>query len=109
MEIPLLCHITVVLSGTLDTFISKPGILVTFQEYKDAILRHLEEADDCEAVEQIIQESVERMRIRNFNATQINYYLEELYEGLKKLRPMDFDPVHWVNIRYATLYLYKII
>lgn len=81
---------------------------MTIEEYREVILHYLEEADDCEAVEQIIERSIERMRVKNFNADQIKYYLEELHEGLKKLRRPDFDPIHWCNIRYAAMYLYKI-
>ena len=81
---------------------------MTFEEYRGELLHHLEEADDCEAVEQLIRRSVERMRDKNFNANQIKYYLEELHNGLKKLRRADFDPIHWCNVRYAIIYLYKI-
>lgn len=81
---------------------------MTIEEYRQAILHYLEEADDCEAVEQIIGRSIERMRIKNFDANQIQYYLEELHGSLKDLRPGNFDPIHWCNIRYAILYLNKI-
>ena len=81
---------------------------MTIEEYKEAILHHLEKADDCEEVEQIINQSIERMQYRNFTTHRVNTYLNKLYEGLKELTPTDFDSIHWCNIRYAVMYLTKI-
>lgn len=78
------------------------------EEYIDAILHHLEKADDCEEVEQIIGRSIERMWDRHFDAHLIDNYAHKLYEGLKKLTPTDFDSIHWCNIRCAVMYLNKI-
>ncbi|HEX9510209.1 MAG TPA: hypothetical protein VF939_06980 [Puia sp.] len=81
---------------------------MTIEEYIEAILHHLEKADDCEEVEQIINRSIERMQFRNFTTHRVNNYLHKLYESLKKLTPTDFDSIHWCNIRWAVMYLNKI-
>jgi len=35
--------------------------------------------------------------------------LVRVADGPAHIRPADFDPIHWCSIRYATMYLYKII
>jgi len=81
---------------------------MTIEEYKEAILHHLEKADDCEEVVQIINRSIERMRDRDIDTPTISHYLHKLYNALNQLAPTDFDAIHWCNIRWAVIYLNKI-
>ena len=81
---------------------------MTIEEYKEAIFHHLEKANDCEEVVQIINRSIERMKERNIDTLMILDYLHKLYNALKQVAPTDFDPVHWCNIRCAVMYLNKI-
>jgi hypothetical protein len=78
---------------------------MTFEEYKHAILLHLETARDCEEVEKIVTHSIQKMQEKHLPSTVITDYLRELRRRLQELSPNDFDPVHWCNIRSAIIYL----
>lgn len=78
---------------------------MTIEEYKEMILHQLEKAGDCEEVEQIIHQSVERMRQKHLNDYLVNRYLHSLYDSLTALSPTNFDSVHWCNICCAVMLL----
>lgn len=80
---------------------------MTFEEYKETILHHLEIASDCEAVEQIISHSIEKMKEKHVHTYLISGYIKSLKESLEMLSPQSFDSIHWCNIKCAILYLKK--
>ena len=82
---------------------------MTIAEYKEAILHHLEKANDCEEVEQIINRSLEKMKEKNLHPYLINGYLHKLKDSLEELSAGNFDYVHWCNIRCAILYLKRLV
>ena len=80
---------------------------MTMEEYRQAILHHLEIAMDCETVEQIINRSIEKMKEKHIHSNIVESLLNELKESLETLSPEGFDSVHWCNIKYAIVYLKK--
>jgi hypothetical protein len=82
---------------------------MTIDEYKEAILHNLGISSDCEAVEQIIHRSIEKLKEKHVHASLVIDYLNQLKESLEELTPHGFDSVHWCNIKCAILYLKKIL
>ena len=82
---------------------------MTIEEYKDSILHHLGIARDCEAVEQIIYRSIEKMKEKHVRAHLIFEYLKKLKESLEQISSNGFDSVHWYNIKCAISYLKKLV
>ncbi|HZI53640.1 MAG TPA: hypothetical protein VFD56_08055 [Chitinophagaceae bacterium] len=81
---------------------------MTIEEYKEAIIKKLGTANDCEEVEQLINRSIEKMKEKHLPAHIVADYLYKLKTGLKSLSPSGFDYIHWCNIQCAILSLKKI-
>lgn len=83
--------------------------MMTIKEYKDIIRHHLEIANDCADVEQIINNSIDKMNDKNLHPYLINGFLHKLKDSLEELSSKDFDQVHWCNIRCAILHLKRLV
>ena len=81
---------------------------MSIEEYKEAIVKKLGMANDCEEVEQILSRSIEKMKEKHLHVSVIADYLRKLKDGLKVLSPSGFDYIHWCNIRCAIMYLKKL-
>ena len=53
-------------------------LAMTIEEYKEAIVKKLGKANDCEEVEQLLSRSIEKMKEKHLHVSVIADYLRKL-------------------------------